>query len=54
MLKNNKQQNKKIYQCPECLLHYDSFEMAHLCGRWCSQHKSCNVKIIAFALENIQ
>lgn len=44
--------NKTLYQCPECGLHYKDQLAAKLCEAWCKEHKSCNVDITKFAIEN--
>lgn len=43
---------KKVYQCPECGLHYEDEEIARQCEAWCREHKSCNLEITKFAVEN--
>ncbi|MCL4392147.1 hypothetical protein M1413_02325 [Patescibacteria group bacterium] len=40
------------YQCPECGLHYKEKEWAEKCEEWCSEHQSCNLDIIQYAVEN--
>ncbi len=37
---------RKYYQCEECLLFYTDIETAEKCQKWCSKHKSCNLEII--------
>ncbi len=41
--------NKKLYQCEECGLHYSSKEWAEKCEAWCGEHHSCNLDIIEYA-----
>ena len=42
----------KLFQCPECGLHYRSKEWAEKCEAWCLKHKSCNLEITSHAIEN--
>ncbi len=42
---------KKYYQCGECGLVYADKEMAEKCQTWCSEHKSCNIEIIKYAVK---
>lgn len=42
----------KLYQCPVCGLHYRDAGTAKKCEAWCTEHKSCNIEIIAHAVEN--
>ncbi|MBI1754665.1 hypothetical protein HYR65_00075 [Candidatus Azambacteria bacterium] len=47
------QQNEKIlYQCGECGFHYKDQTQAEKCEAWCKEHHSCNIEIIAHAVEN--
>jgi hypothetical protein len=43
---------KEAYQCEECGLHYAEGAHAAKCETWCKEHRSCNLEIIASALEN--
>jgi len=43
---------KKIYQCPECGLHYDDEQIAKQCEAWCKEHKSCNLLIEQQSIES--
>jgi len=45
--------DKKYYQCEECGLFYVDKEMAEKCQAWCSAHKSCNLEIIKYAIEEL-
>lgn len=42
----------KLYQCPECGLHYMDEKTAKMCEAWCTKHESCNLEITKFAVEN--
>lgn len=44
--------NNKLYECPECGLHYESEDVMKECEAWCKENKSCNVKITKLAAEN--
>jgi len=41
-----------LHRCPVCELHYKNEETARRCEAWCREHKSCNLEIIADAVEN--
>lgn len=43
---------KTLYQCEECGLKYENKEIAEKCQAWCSQHKSCNLDIIKYAVKD--
>ncbi len=43
---------QQLYQCPECGLHYEDEKIAKQCEAWCSEHKSCNLEITQYAVEN--
>ncbi len=49
-----KDNNKAIYQCPECGLHYQNQEVAKKCEVWCREHKSRNLELIKYAAESKQ
>lgn len=51
ILKKNKNKNKKVFQCEECKFLYKNKETAEKCQDWCSKHKSCNLKIIKYAVK---
>ena len=40
------------FQCEECGLLYAEKEMAEKCSAWCGEHKSCNLEIIKYAIED--
>lgn len=44
--------DEKLYQCPECGLHYKNVEQAKKCEVWCREHHSCNLEITSQAIEN--
>ncbi|MCW1292939.1 MAG: hypothetical protein OH318_00910 [Candidatus Parvarchaeota archaeon] len=39
------------FQCEICKLHYDSYDLASECQKWCSSHNSCNYKIASMSRE---
>lgn len=41
----------KLFQCPECGLHYTDEAIAKQCEAWCKQYKSCNLEITKFSEE---
>jgi len=49
---HNHQTTDKLYQCPECGLHYEEKDWAEKCEAWCKEHHSCNLEIINSAIEN--
>lgn len=42
------------YQCEECGFSYENKELAEKCEAWCKEHKSCNLEITSYAIENKQ
>lgn len=42
---------ERLYQCPECGLHYTDERTMRACRAWCSQHKSCNYRIAQRSVE---
>ena len=42
---------KKVYQCPECGLHYNDETIMKKCASWCSRYKSCNLDITKSSVE---
>lgn len=40
------------HQCKECGFHYRQKELALKCAAWCKEHKSCNLEIVKYAIEN--
>ena len=43
---------KKLYQCPECGLHYQEKHKAEAGEAWCKEHHSCNIEITKHAVES--
>jgi hypothetical protein len=41
----------RLYECPECGLHYTSLQIAQRCEAWCKEHNSCNLEITRYAVE---
>lgn len=52
MVKIIQKSDKTLYQCEECGLKYADKETAEKCQAWCSEHKSCNLDIIKYAVED--
>jgi len=50
----NYKDNKRIYQCPKCGLHYKEEKYANQCEMWCKGHESCNLDITGHAIESNQ
>ncbi|MDO8513035.1 MAG: hypothetical protein Q7S37_00840 [bacterium] len=48
----SKKENVQLYECPECHLLYKEKEWMNKCEAWCKEHHSCNLEIIAHAIEN--
>lgn len=48
----HKNENGRLYRCPVCGMHYHDEATAEKCEAWCTEHKSCNIDIIAHAVEN--
>jgi len=44
--------NKDLYQCKECGLHYKDKKSAEKCEVWCRENKTCNVEITKHSKEN--
>lgn len=42
----------KLYQCPECGLHYRDKAMAGKCEAFCKKYKACSMEIAPHAVEN--
>jgi len=42
----------KVFQCPECGLHYRDQELAKQCEIYCKEHKACSMEIAPQAVEN--
>ncbi len=37
--------NKKLYKCEDCGLHYDDEQLAKDCYDFCTKNQACNVEI---------
>lgn len=48
----SKKENIRLYECPECHLHYKEKEWMDKCEVWCNERHSCNLEITAHAIEN--
>ncbi len=48
----SKKENIQSYECSECHLNYKEKEWMNKCKAWCKEHHSCNLEIIAHAIEN--
>ena len=46
--------DQKLFQCPECGLHYTDQKIAQACEAWCKEHKSCNLLIMQQSIEVLQ
>lgn len=44
----------KLYQCPECGLHYKDEEVAKKCEIFCKEHSACSLEITQYSVENKQ
>ena len=42
---------KKLHQCPVCKLNYPTEELSNKCEAWCTEHHSCNLDIIQYAIK---
>jgi len=51
MVKTHKEGDNELYQCEECGFKYKANEWAEKCQEWCKEHKSCNLEIIQYAIE---
>jgi len=51
MAKKEKRGKQIVFVCEECKLAYKEKEIAKKCQEWCSEHKSCNLEIIKFAVK---
>ena len=45
---------EKVYQCPECGLHYEDEKMAKQCEAFCKEHNACSLEITQFSIESRQ
>ncbi len=43
---------KKVFQCPECGLHYRGQQIVKQCEAFCKKHKACSMEIATQAVEN--
>ena len=41
----------KLYQCPECGLHYASRAVAKKCEAYCKKHNGCSLEITKLSVE---
>ena len=48
MIKSKNEFKDYKYQCKDCGLFYKTEELAEACGKWCREHKSCNIEIIKY------
>lgn len=53
MAKMIKKENKKYYQCGICKFVYKDKKWADKCEEWCKKHKSCNISITNYAVNDI-
>jgi 2-polyprenyl-3-methyl-5-hydroxy-6-metoxy-1,4-benzoquinol methylase len=44
-------ENRKLYECAECGLHYQDEKTAIECQNWCQKNKSCNLEITKLSKE---
>ncbi len=51
MVKIITQQDKELHQCGECGLQYADKAWAEKCEAWCKEHHTCNVEVIAHAIQ---
>ena len=42
----------KVFQCPECGLHYRDKGLAKQCKAYCKEHKACSMEIAPQAIKN--
>lgn len=52
MVREVQKDNAVRFQCEECGLLYAEREMAEKCQAWCAEHKSCNLEITKYAIED--
>lgn len=50
MTQTVKKGDATYYRCEACGLLYAEKEMAERCEAWCTEHKSCNLDIIKYAV----
>ena len=41
----------KLYQCPECGLHYEDEAIAKQCETFCNAHNGCSLEITKLSVE---
>jgi hypothetical protein len=41
----------KLYQCPECGLHYEEEAIAKACEAFCKENKACSLEITKLSVE---
>ncbi len=44
--------SERLYECKECGMHYRDAALAKRCEAWCRAHRSCNLEIVKYAVEN--
>lgn len=49
--KGEKMSEEKLYQCPECGLHYTDKPTMEKCQAWCSKNRSCSLDITKLSIE---
>lgn len=49
---NKHKKPDSLHQCPECGLRYRQKEWMEKCEAWCKEHKSCNLEITSYSIEN--
>ena len=52
MVKTLKESGAELYQCEECGFKYREKEWAEKCQAWCAEHKSCNLGITQYAIQD--
>ena len=51
MEKNMEVAEEKLFECPECGLHYDDSELAKKCEVFCKEYNACSLEITKHSLE---
>lgn len=51
---NHPNTDLRLFKCSECGLLYKDEEWAEQCKKWCKEHKSCNLEIIAHAISSTE
>ncbi len=44
-------EEKKLYKCPECGLHYEDEQLAKQCEAFCKENNGCSLEITAHSVE---